>query len=104
MITEMTPYIEKMAAISDSRNEINADMHSKYKVFWGLRNLNGKGVVTVLTEVSNIKAKEIDSFGNEILDVKNNSGQPNKVDRYCYFCISISNFPSEFTLSRKVLT
>ena len=42
----------------------------------GLRNLNGKGVVTVLTEVSNIKAKEIDSFGNEILDVKNNSGQP----------------------------
>ena len=75
MITEMTPYIEKMAAISDSRNEINADMYSKHKVFCGLRNLNGKGVVTVLTEVSNIKAKEIDSFGNEILDVKN-SGQP----------------------------
>ena len=71
----MTPYIEKMAAISDSRNEINADMYSKHKVFCGLRNLNGKGVVTVLTEVSNIKAKEIDSFGNEILDV-NNSGQP----------------------------
>lgn len=76
MITEMTPYIEKMAAISDSRNEINADMYSKHKAFCGLRNLNGKGVVTVLTEVSNIKAKEIDSFGNEILDVKNNSGQP----------------------------
>lgn len=33
MITEMTPYIEKMAAISDSRNEINADMYSKHKVF-----------------------------------------------------------------------
>ena len=52
----------------------------------GLRNLNGKGVVTVLTEVSNIKAKEIDSFGNEILDVKNNSGQPHRINPE--FCVN----------------
>lgn len=64
--SEITPYIKKMAQISDSRNNIMPDMYEKYHVNRGLRDLNGKGVVTGLTEVAYIKSKDVDKDGNEI--------------------------------------
>lgn len=41
-------------------------MYTENNVFRGLRDINGKGVVTGLTEISKIKAKDIDENGNEI--------------------------------------
>ncbi len=64
--SEITPYIRNLASISDSNNCITSDMYSTNKVFRGLRDLNGNGVVTGLTEISRIKAKDKDENGNDI--------------------------------------
>lgn len=63
---EISSYIQKLAALSTESNQITADMYKEHNVYRGLRDINGKGVVTGLTEVSRIKAKDIDKFGNEI--------------------------------------
>ena len=64
--SEITPYVKKQAEISDKNNGITREMYIENDVKRGLRDLNGKGVVAGLTEVSHIKAKEIDKDGNEI--------------------------------------
>ncbi len=64
--SEITPYIEALAKISCGNNNIRPEMYSEHHVFRGLRDLNGNGVVTGLTEVSSIKAKEKDENGNTI--------------------------------------
>ncbi len=64
--SEITPYITEMAALSSQNNHIAPDMYLQYHVNRGLRDMNGKGVVTGLTEVSRIKAKDVDENGNEI--------------------------------------
>lgn len=64
--SEITPYIEELAAISARNNHIQPEMYVRHKVNRGLRDLNGKGVVTGLTEVSQIIAKEIAPDGTEI--------------------------------------
>ena len=56
--SEITPYISKLAEISTENNNIAPDMYIKHKVNRGLRDVNGNGVVTGLTEVSKIIAKE----------------------------------------------
>ena len=58
--SEITPYVSQLASLSDSRNGITPDMYAEHNVYRGLRDLNGKGVVTGLTEISRIKAKELD--------------------------------------------
>ncbi len=64
--SEITPYIRKLAKLSNESNAIHADMYVEHDVKRGLRDLNGKGVVAGLTEVSHIKAKNTDANGNEI--------------------------------------
>ncbi len=64
--SEITPYIQELAELSNTNNHIKPEMYIQHKVNRGLRDLNGNGVVTGLTEVSNIKAKEIDESGNVI--------------------------------------
>lgn len=64
--SEITPYIEKMANKSLQGNNIEPSMYLEHHVFRGLRDLNGNGVVTGLTEISSIKAKDFDSDGNVI--------------------------------------
>ena len=56
--SEITPYIRKLAELSNRSNGILPEMYAQHKVNRGLRDLNGNGVVTGLTEISNIKAKE----------------------------------------------
>lgn len=55
--SEITPYIKELAELSNSGNKIQPEMYAEHKVNRGLRDLNGNGVVTGLTEVSKIKAK-----------------------------------------------
>ncbi len=63
---ELLQYVDKMAAISCENNGIQPAMYAEHQVFRGLRDLNGKGVVTGLTEVSNIKAKDILADGTAV--------------------------------------
>ncbi len=61
--SEITPYIRKMAELSSQNNGIRPQMYAENQVFRGLRDLNGRGVVTGLTEVSDIRAKRLDENG-----------------------------------------
>ena len=56
--SEITPYIRSLAALSTDRNHITPEMYGEHKVFRGLRDVNGNGVITGLTEISTIRAKE----------------------------------------------
>ena len=56
----VTPEIEALAAKSRENNRIDISLYDKYEVKRGLRDLNGKGVLTGLTEISEVKASEVD--------------------------------------------
>ena len=56
--SEITPYIEDLARLSCQNNNIAPEMYKEHKVNRGLRDMNGVGVVTGLTEISMVKAKE----------------------------------------------
>ena len=64
--SEITPYIKHLADLSDRSNCIAPDMYTVHDVKRGLRDINGNGVVAGLTEVSCIKAKDIDENGNPV--------------------------------------
>ncbi len=64
--SEITPYIKELAALSSGNNRIIPDMYQLHNVKRGLRDLDGNGVVTGLTEISHIKAKEITPEGETI--------------------------------------
>ncbi|MBQ9118153.1 MAG: citrate/2-methylcitrate synthase [Clostridia bacterium] len=64
--SEITPYVKKLAKLSQKGNGITPEMYAKHEVKRGLRDLDGKGVVAGLTEVSNIQSKTRDAQGNEI--------------------------------------
>ncbi len=57
--SEITAYVQRLAKVSQENNQISSDMYEQHHVFRGLRDLNGNGVVTGLTEISKIKSKEI---------------------------------------------
>ena len=65
--SEITPYIKKLAEKSCDNNNIQYDMYAKHNVKRGLRDLDGKGVVSGLTEVSCINSRKMDKDGNEVL-------------------------------------
>ncbi|MBP3918816.1 MAG: citrate/2-methylcitrate synthase [Clostridia bacterium] len=56
--SEITPYIKQMAELSCQNNAIRPEMYNDHHVFRGLRDMEGNGVATGLTEISRIKAKE----------------------------------------------
>lgn len=62
--SEITPYIKELAEISVANNHIAPEMYTKHDVKRGLRDTNGSGVVTGLTEVSCINSKIVDEQGN----------------------------------------
>ncbi len=64
--SEITPYIKELAALSDNNNNIIPEMYAQHDVKRGLRDINGNGVVAGLTEISRIKAKDTDEYGNDI--------------------------------------
>ena len=56
--SEITPEIKKLDKICENNSSIDPKLYSKYKVFRGLRDLEGKGVLTGLTEISEVYAKK----------------------------------------------
>lgn len=64
--TKVTPEIRALAKKCTVTDHINEKLYEKYEVKRGLRDLNGKGVLTGLTEISEIQAKKKDENGNDI--------------------------------------
>ena len=56
---EITPEIEHFAELCVKNNAIDKDLYTEYEVKRGLRDLNGKGVLAGLTNVSDVCAKKI---------------------------------------------
>lgn len=56
--SEITPQIEKMAKMCIEDSAIDPAMYIEHKVNRGLRDLNGNGVLTGLTEISEVTAKK----------------------------------------------
>ncbi len=57
--SEITPKIRNYAELCKSDCKIDPELYIKHKVNRGLRDLNGKGVLTGLTEISEIVSKKI---------------------------------------------
>ncbi len=57
--SQNSPVIEELCAKCISTSSIDADLYAKYDVKRGLRDLNGKGVLTGLTEISEIRQNKI---------------------------------------------
>ena len=51
-ISELTPKIEQYAAVAVQNGSIDPQLYGKYDVKRGLRDVNGKGVLAGLTEIS----------------------------------------------------
>lgn len=65
MHSDNTPQIEKFAGLCLKNNQIDDELYSRYDVKRGLRDLNGKGVLTGLTEIAEVKSYTIDD--NEMI-------------------------------------
>lgn len=63
---KITPEIRELAQKCRNNSRINATLYSKFEVKRGLRDLSGKGVLTGLTEISEIQSSEVDAEGNTI--------------------------------------
>lgn len=57
--TRVTPEIEQMTKLCKENNSLDLTLYEKYDVKRGLRDINGKGVLAGLTQVSNVKATQI---------------------------------------------
>ncbi len=56
---ENTPKIQELAHKCEENNAIDKELYTKYEVKRGLRDLNGKGVLAGLTNISDVVAKKI---------------------------------------------
>lgn len=56
---EVTPKIQQLADLCEKNNSIERELYTKYDVKRGLRDLNGKGVLAGLTNISDVCAKII---------------------------------------------
>ena len=54
--SEVTPKIQSLAGLCEKNGMINQELYSKYEVKRGLRDINGKGVLAGLTEISEVRS------------------------------------------------
>lgn len=59
VLFENTPKIKELAKICEEKNAIDKELYTKYEVKRGLRDLNGKGVLAGLTNISDVCATEV---------------------------------------------
>ena len=59
ILFENTPKIVELAALTEKNDTIDKELYTKYEVKRGLRDLNGKGVLAGLTNISDVCATEI---------------------------------------------
>src|SRR5699024_5445329 len=56
--TKVTPELEALTRICEENSKMDVSLYGKYDVKRGLRDVNGKGVLAGLTQISNIVAYE----------------------------------------------
>lgn len=56
---KVTPEIERLTEVCKEHSSLDLSLYGKYDVKRGLRDINGKGVLAGLTQVSNVKATKI---------------------------------------------
>lgn len=56
---KVTPEIERLTDLCKSNTSIDLSLYGKYEVKRGLRDINGKGVLAGLTQVSNVQAVKV---------------------------------------------
>ena len=57
--SEITPEILSLTKLAESTSKIDPALYTKYDVKRGLRDINGKGVLAGLTQVSNVQAVKV---------------------------------------------
>ncbi len=57
--SEITPDIIRLASLSEKAGIIDSELFTRYEVKRGLRDLNGKGVLAGLTNISDVRATKI---------------------------------------------
>ena len=62
----VTPEIEHLTEICRDNSSLDLSLYGKYDVKRGLRDLNGKGVLAGLTQISNVQATRVDENGKEV--------------------------------------
>ena len=103
---DITPEIEELALKCETNNAIDKELYTKYEVKRGLRDLNGKGVLAGLTNISDVCAskivdgKSVPCEGNlyyrgyNIKDLVKASWMPNIPDlKKRHICFFSANFP-----------
>lgn len=58
-LSEITPELLRLSELSRAAGEIDTELFTKYDVKRGLRDINGKGVLAGLTNISEIRASKI---------------------------------------------
>ncbi|HHX71797.1 MAG TPA: citrate/2-methylcitrate synthase [Clostridiales bacterium] len=56
---EITPKLKELAALCRKNDWINPELYTKYDVKRGLRDINGRGVLAGLTEISEVRSMKI---------------------------------------------
>ena len=62
---KVTPQVEALTEICKENSKMDVSLYGKYDVKRGLRDINGKGVLAGLTQISNIVSKKI-TDGKEV--------------------------------------
>lgn len=57
IFSEITPEIKELEKICEANSSIDPKLYIEHKVNRGLRDINGKGVLTGLTEISEVNGK-----------------------------------------------
>ena len=100
--SDVTPAIEALARRSLENSSIAADDYVRYDVKRGLRDLNGKGVLAGLTEISDIVSKKMVD-GEELpcegelyyrgYNIQDLVGSALREKRFGFTCFSSVSFP-----------
>lgn len=59
VIFQITPQVQKLVKVCERCDKVESDLYKQYDVKRGLRDINGKGVVAGLTNISEVHAKNI---------------------------------------------
>lgn len=58
-LSEITPEVIELAKICENSGKIDTELYTKYDVKRGLRDINGKGVVAGLTDISEVRSTKM---------------------------------------------
>ena len=111
---EITPYIWQLSDLTNKNYNIKSESYAEHNVKRGLRDIDGKGVVTGLTEISYVNSRQILPDGTEVpcegelryrgVDIKDLVNGFMKDNRYGFeeaiYLLLFSELPTDGELAR----